>query len=157
MTKPKSTTEHNAKERNAKERNAKERNTTEHNATAHKDDAWVKEVTDQLRQSEDTVDYVVESKLAAARARAVAETPANQIRQRLHIAGTAIAGVALCYLAIQLFQPSLGLSEDPSFAQNNMQLEQSIDLPILSSTEDLEFFDSLDFIEWMDKQDLTSG
>jgi len=127
--------------------------------THHKDDAWIEGITDQLRQSEDTVDYVVESRLAAARARAIAVTPVNPIRQRLNMAGTAIAGIALCYLAIRVFQPGLGLSEDPSLqtAHNSMQLEQSIDLPILSSTEDLEFFDSLDFIEWMDKQDLTSG
>jgi len=131
-------------------------NETSANAT-DKDDAWIHGITGQLRQSEDTIDYVVESKLAAARTRAIAATPVNPIRQRLNIAGAAIAGIALCYLAIRLFQPGLGLSEDPSLAQNTMQFEQSIDLPILSSTEDLEFFDSLDFIEWMDRQDLTSG
>ncbi len=123
-------------------------------------DAWIDHLADQLRQSEDSVDFVVESKLTAARARAIAESPVNPLRHRLNFALTAVAGIALCYLAVRIFQPGFAWNTDssiPATAQNNMQFEQSIDLPILSSTEDLEFFDSLDFIEWIDSQDLISG
>ena len=128
------------------------------NNSTHENDKWIEQVTSQLRQSEDSVDYVIESKLAAARARAIAETPASPFRQRLNLAATAIAGLAVCYIAVRFFQPGLGLNETPSQqTAANLTFEESIDLPILSSTEDLEFFDSLDFIEWMDKQDSTNG
>lgn len=119
--------------------------------------AWLNQLTDQLRESENKLDYVVETKLTAARARAIAETPANPLRQRLGFTVTALAGLALCFLVVRTFQPGLFWNESPSLAQNNLQFEHSIDVPILSSNEDLEFFDSLDFIEWIDQRDLTSG
>ena len=144
-------------------------NTTEHaasrdtgaqNTGSPDNNAWINQVTEQLRQSEDSVDYVVESKLAAARARAIAKAPQSPYWQRLNLAATAIAGIAVCYLAIRLFQPDIGWNDDNAIVattDNNLQFEQSIDLPILSSSEDLEFFQSLDFIEWVGTQDLTSG
>jgi hypothetical protein len=121
------------------------------------DQAWLNQLTEQLRESEEKLDYVVETKLTAARARAIAETPVNTLRQRLGFTVTALAGLAICFLVVRTFQPGLFWSEAPSLAQNNLQFEHSIDLPILSSNEDLEFFESLDFIEWIDQRDLTSG
>lgn len=133
--------------------------TSERSATQPNDD-WINQATEQLRQSEESVDYVVESKLAAARARAIAKAQPAPFRQRLNLAATAIAGIACCYLAVRLLQPGAGWNEDTATiatAENNMRFEQSIDLPILSSSEDLEFFQSLDFIEWVGTQDLTNG
>lgn len=130
------------------------------NTTPPADDAWVEQLTGPLRQSERSLDYVVESKLAAARANAIAKAPGHPLRHRLNLAGTAIASIALCYLAVRTFQSTVAWNEDLSTlttAQHNLQIEQSVDLPILSSTEDLEFFDSLDFIEWIEMQDLISG
>jgi len=88
-------------------------------------DEWINQATDQLRRSEDSVDYVVESKLSAARARAIAKAPQNPYRQRLNLAASAVAGIAVFYLAVRVFQPGFSWTDDNTIVaatDNNMQL-----------------------------------
>ncbi len=111
-------------------------------STNSKDDAWLQSITDQLDANTDSIDFVTSSRLSAARARAIALPGRSQWLS----AFTAVtAAAAMCFL-VYSYYPDTTIHTDPMMA--------SEDLPIFSSNVELEFIESLEFLEWMDETDL---
>lgn len=108
-----------------------------------------------LNAEVDNLDFNVTSKLMAARQRALSqEAPASAKvagRPWLNwqpIAGaTAALGVALV-VGNQLYSPGdVTLTPAPSQVASSELIE---DLPILSASDDFEFYQSIEFLEWME-------
>ena len=92
-----------------------------------------------LDEREQSIDYVTRTKLSAARARAM------DSGSRFQWLGARTAGAAITLAVCALVFVNL-----PRDAPQSTPLMASQDLPILSSSEDLEFYQSLEFLEWMD-------
>lgn len=103
------------------------------------DQAWLQKTLASLDTQEQSIDYVTRTKLSAARARALDAGS----RFEWFSARTAAAAVSLSVGAVVL----VNLSPD---TPESTPLMASQDLPILSSSEELEFYQSLEFLEWMD-------
>lgn len=109
--------------------------------TAPDDDArWLQNALSELDAQQQSIDYVTRSKLSAARARALDSPP-----QRQWFARPAIATAMLLVVCSAVY---FNYPQQPP--AQSVPLMASQDLPILSSSEDLEFYQSLEFLEWMD-------
>ncbi|OED42164.1 hypothetical protein AB833_07620 [Chromatiales bacterium (ex Bugula neritina AB1)] len=103
------------------------------------DDEWLKQITNQLDASADSVDFVTSSRLSAARARAIA-LPRRP--NWLNPFTSVTAAAAMCFV-VYTYYPFTSQQPDPMMA--------SEDLPIFSSNVEIEFIESLEFLEWMDE------
>jgi hypothetical protein len=115
--------------------------TSNHDGDKQPDEAWLQDTLAALNTREQQIDYVTRSRLSAARARAV-ETESRFRWFNLRLA-VPLATMAVCALVV------LNLPEQPS-APAPAPLMASQDLPILSSGEELDFYQSLELLEWMD-------
>ncbi len=110
----------------------------------------VKESLDQYMNSEvNNLDFNVSSKLAAARHRALDQSPANPHRGTWQIAtGGGVALAAALVVGSQFYQPATDVTaiDVPAVAQNELME----DLPLLASSDDIEFYQSIEFLEWLE-------
>ncbi len=109
-----------------------------------------RELIAELDAAADAIDGSTASRLAGARREALA-----QVRGKRSISffgtpwATAIAGLAASLVVVLLwFEPVENSADLIETDSSPITLES---LPILSSSEDLEFFQSIDFLVWMEK------
>ncbi len=114
-------------------------NQSHNNADHPADEAWLQKTLTALDTSEQGIDYVTRAKLSAARARAV-DTGRRFQWFGKYTAATAVT-LAVCAVVFMIF---------PHQAPAPSPLMASQDLPILSSGEELDFYQSLELLEWMD-------
>ena len=129
------------------------------NVTPGKDDMLtddqiaVKQTLSQHLDNEvEQIDFTVASKLSAARQRALAEqTTSTTWYGRLgwqHMA-TALASLALVYVLASQIPGSNApppTAQDTEFATVNLMEE----LSLLAEGEDIEFYQNLEFLEWLE-------
>lgn len=110
-----------------------------------------------LDSKADALDFNVTSKLSAARHRALAlETEAGgktRFRRSLSnpvlFSGVAVVAITV-FLGAQLIPRSDELQITPLSTDTQMtQSDMLQDMNILTANEDLEFFESMEFLEWM--------
>ena len=125
-----------------------------------KDEQWIKgAVQHHLDQETDQLDFNVSSKLAAARHRAMDQNNAattSSITDWLNwpalAGGTAMLLVALV-VGNQFYSPTTDTIPDAiTIAENTSAPTSALieDLPLLSATDDIEFYQSIEFLEWME-------
>ncbi len=152
----KSTTQHSAK------------NNVRNNATLNAgelsldNDQWItKALSTHLDVQADNLDFNVSSKLSAARYRALAQQPSSQSSTRSKaswfnwttaLGSTAV--LALVFLVSVQFFP-MNPSQPSELAQvvppNQITQRELIeDLNLLSATDDIEFYQSVEFLEWLE-------
>lgn len=121
--------------------------------------AWVKDALQTHLDTEiEKIDFVVSNKLKASRQRALAQgdtsaTPGNQVTGWMPKPALVGSAMVVCLaLALGNLWVSSGSPEDASsqeqFALSSAGLIE--DLNILSAQDDIEFFQSMEFLEWMD-------
>lgn len=131
----------------------------------HKDDSTVlshdetvvkQALKQQLDAEVDSLDFNVTSKLAAARSRALAQETTRPAWHNLFglqnlfnwqiMAGGLAAVVVAFVVSGQFFMPDL---ETPTVAEqtSNVLME---DMTILANSDDLEFYQNIEFLEWLE-------
>ena len=116
------------------------------------DDQWLKDSLNQhLNAKVDQLDFTVTSKLAAARHRALEQN----IRQSSNWLGVPAASAGVAVLALAVFISGKFYSPAPPItAPTSARVAQSDfmeDLPLLAAADDIEFYQSIEFLEWMEK------
>lgn len=124
------------------------------------DEQWITEsLRDHLDAQSNNLDFNVTSKLSAARHRALAqETNTSTVGSfiswfswKTAVASTAV--VALTIFATQQFyqtnpEPAIGVND--SIAANQVPQQVLIeDLELLTASDDIDFYQSVEFLEWM--------
>jgi len=120
------------------------------------DEQWVRRAVQQHYDQEvENLDFNVVNKLSAARHRAldqdvsgVGKAGAYRPRWSVLLAGSAALALAIV-VGKQIYVPGvepLTITAE-SISPNTSNLIE--DLPLLSATEDIEFYQSLEFLEWM--------
>ncbi len=120
---------------------------------------WVQGVLqNHLDQEADNIDFVVSSKLKAARHRALAQDgvstygkPATNSRmpKPAFIASAAVFAVAMV-LGLQWFNKGTLVAPQPTDQIALTQGAPVEDLNILTANDDIEFFQNIELLEWMD-------
>ena len=129
--------------------------TSHHHSNGHQnlsiDEQSVKKPLDQYLKTEvDNLDFNVTSKLAGARHRALDQSPIRNRHwgawQKMAGGGAALA-VALV-VGQQMYNPTSEITapDTTSVAQSGLME----DLPLLASGDDLEFYQSIEFLEWLE-------
>ena len=124
------------------------------------DEQWITEsLRDHLDAQADNLDFNVTSKLSAARHRALAqETNASTANSAFSWFSwkTAVASTAVVALTIfatqQLYQtnPEQAIGLNDSVAANQVPQQVLIeDLELLTASDDIDFYQSVEFLEWM--------
>lgn len=123
------------------------------------DQAWLSDVLSKHLDNEaDNLDFVVSSKLKAARHRALAQDDSAVSDKKKPFswlpAPTMIVPVAVVTLALFLGQ-QLILDKPETTTQTQQQTALSPtgvieDLHMLSGSDEIEFFQSMEMLEWMD-------
>lgn len=130
-------------------------NTTGNNPGLSADEQAVKNALDHYLNAEvDKLDFNVTSKLAAARHRALDQphTYKNAGQTKWSNWQSIAGGGAAMAIAItvggQLYNPSsdVAIQEVPTVAESGI-IE---DLPLLVSSDDIEFYQSIEFLEWLE-------
>lgn len=123
------------------------------NVSSEKSDLeWVSDVLGQhMDQRVENLDFTVTSKLSAARRRALS---ANDNRFRLPVwqrlgAVTAVASI-LTLVGLYVYQSGSPQLQQPAIVQQDSSGSLIEDLPLLSSSDDLQFFQTLELLEWME-------
>ena len=103
----------------------------------------------------DKLDFNITSKLAAARHRALAELPESRANAPSlpawlgwqSLAGSVAALSLAIFLVVKIVTPeqAVSVSDDAIAGVNVME-----DLQLLSASDDIEFFQSMEFLEWME-------
>ena len=125
-----------------------------------KDELWIKGAVQQhLDREVDAIDFNVSSKLAAARHRAMEQHKSGNTglaTDWLHWPALA-GGSAMLVLALvvgnQFYPPTSDtLPANTVTAENTPVAPGDLieDLPLLSATDDIEFYQSIEFLEWME-------
>jgi len=125
--------------------------------TMSKDELWIKEsLSNHLDAQVESLDYTVTSKLSAARHRALAlEQPKNSIftAKKTWFSWTAaLASTAVLVLAVTAGMRLLPQSQTQTVELAG-QMSQAVlleDLNLLSASDDIEFYQSVEFLEWME-------
>ena len=115
------------------------------------DDELLARVREQLDQSVASLDGETRSRLTAARHRAI-EGNRSGYRRWLQAGGFALASLLLIALTVPLILPSEGPLEIPVAL-----FESSQDLELVSTVEDLELLEELDFYYWLEEGGQDAG
>ena len=109
-----------------------------------------RELIAELDAAVDAIDGSTASRLASARREALAQVPG---KRSISLFGTpwatAAAGLAASLVVVLLWFEPVENSADLIATDSGLITLES--LPILTSSEDLEFFQSVDFLVWMEK------
>jgi len=118
------------------------------NNSEEEQQAWLKETLGELDQQQENIDYVTRSRLSAGRAQAIEKLRAQRASQwRFFNPGIAVFAMVVVVTTAVLFNP---LSKQQSSLPGELPTQ---DLPILASSEELDFFQQLEMLEWMDESD----
>ena len=121
------------------------------------DELWLKQsLRKHLDGQVDDIDFTVASKLSAARHRAIAQEPLKEQKTSLGMSSfnwtsalTSTAVLAMvAVVSSQLFRPS-PLPEVEQAAQVSQDVFME-DIKLLSAKDDIEFYQSVEFLEWME-------
>ena len=118
-------------------------------------DPQIKAVLDQLDQDSRSLDAATASRLNQARQRALQEVRSGRAAwQGWRLPAALAGGLASVTLAVLLWQawPGAGQSPTlPSAMDTNHALAQ-LDLALLSEQDSLEFYQDLEFYQWLDTE-----
>ncbi len=109
-----------------------------------------------LDQSTESIDAVTSSRLSAARHRALEHAQTSSPWGWLSPWKGGLAALSVCVLALSV----LLNDNDQAQSANTVATEQSgmfADLEILASKDDVEFYESLDFLLWLENAPENSG
>ncbi len=123
---------------------------------------WIADsLRNHLDKQADNLDYTVTSKLSAARHRALAlehtdKSTANSIFSWFNwttaLGSTAVLAVAI-FVSLQLLPTSTTQTTELTevVLENNMTQQTLMeDLNLLSASDDIEFYQAVEFLEWME-------
>jgi len=121
------------------------------------DERWVKEQLHQHIDAEvDNLDFNITSKLAAARYRVLSQENAARPRRKPSnkwLTPTAFASTA-AVAALALLVGNQFIKTDAGPLVPGVQISSNDlmeDMHILSANDDIEFYQSMEFLEWMDE------
>jgi hypothetical protein len=120
------------------------------------DEAFLKEVKQQLQSSSNELDELTLAKLGAARRRAVEAAGKPLLARYADVIALGHGRMAILLLAGLLFVVSVVMLKltYPPVQQQLQPLTLLEDMALLGSAEELEFYQDLDFYLWvMDEQD----
>jgi hypothetical protein len=120
------------------------------------DEAFLKEVKQQLQSSSNELDELTLAKLGAARRRAVEAAGKPLLARYADVIALGHGRMAILLLAGLLFVASVVMLKltYPPVKQQLQPLTLLEDMALLGSAEELEFYQDLDFYLWvMDEQD----
>ena len=121
------------------------------------DEQWVAQnLQEHLDSKVETLDFNVTSKLSAARRRALASeqtsSTSDGFSNKLFKSQALVGGVAVMVLTVFLGSQLMPQQVAPTIEQASELTHTSLieDMTMLSSSEDIEFFEAIEFLEWME-------
>ncbi len=119
-------------------------------------DKFIKQIKQQLDQESKALDAETLSRLRQARARALSESDNRKSRQWSVLGGGAVAfaSVSVLAIAVWLSVPTNTLQNPPALAE--AQITAFDDLELLAATEELEFYEDMEFYYWLEIQNAQS-
>lgn len=116
-----------------------------------KQDKWLTEIKNELEQSTDTLDASVQSRLYAARRRALASYKGSQewSYRRWPIWTSAVAATAVLSLSVLFWQQSGNQAVLPELAAGDMEL--------ITNSEEFALLDELEFYQWLEESEQDAG
>ena len=121
-------------------------------------DKFVNQLKQQLDQQGEGLDGETLSRLRQARARAVAAGDRKGFRlpglKTLGGGAVAFASVSVLAVAVWLAVPTISTPRVPVLAE--AQATALDDLELLAATEELEFYEDIEFYYWLETQDAQS-
>ena len=111
---------------------------------------WLDKIKQDLEQSSEQLDAETRARLLASRRKALAtlpESPSSWLTSWWEPAG-AVAMVAAAVFAVILWQGRLG---------PDAELIQSTDMELIASSDNLNFYEELEFYQWLDEVENGAG
>ena len=132
--------------------------------SAMEHDQWITEsLQAHLDAQVDDLDFNISSKLSAARHRALAQehggqvhtaSPASWLNWSTAMGTTAVLAITF-FIALPFFpagQPQTSTTDEVAIADQLSGQVLMEDLNLLSASEDIEFYQAVEFLEWMESQ-----
>lgn len=115
-------------------------------------DAWLKQVKQDLDEASEQLDYRTQMQLRRARQRALNAPKSPPLWQRPPVLVLA-TGLLVALLAVPLWK-----TPDNEVKPSNVaSLGVLEDLPLLSTEDDLELYQSLEFLQWLEQNHVEMG
>jgi len=111
---------------------------------------WLEKIKQDLEQSSEQLDSETRTRLLTARRKALEalpERPSSWLTNWWQPAG-AVAMVAAAVFAVILWQGRLG---------PDAELIQSTDMELIAASDNLNFYEELEFYQWLDEVDNNAG
>ena len=113
-------------------------------------------LTASLDQRVESIDAVTSAKLSAARHRALEQSNSPGLWGLFSPWKSGFAVLSICVLAMSLWLNDNDPTQPPSIAASE-QSNMLADLEILASKDGVEFYESLDFLIWLENAPENSG
>ena len=113
-------------------------------------------LTESLDKRVDSIDAVTSAKLSAARHRALESDSEPRNFGNLSLWKGGLAALSVCILAVSLWPNNTEVVQQATIIASE-QSSLLADLEILASTDSVEFYESLDFLIWLENAPENSG